>query len=526
MATTVQASRRRKIIAVACLTGVAGTIILFAAVLWAALRASSEKELAGLNSHAEQTLTRAQNILKEVQLTLGSLQSSTDKPCSSAHIFQMRDRTINTASIEEIGFFLNGYLKCSSWGKIRQTIHRAKVDFVTSDGLEITLRLTPSASLSGQMAAVGSGNYNALIAPARFVDLSVGDQTTVLFLTASNKIVARRDPVGQVSIGSQLVDIDALMKSGYLVGMSADADFKAVIIEPSHSLVLRLEKLLPTYLSVGSIIIFLFLASLYRLSVKRLSLKAELATAIINRNLFVEYQPILDLRSGECVGAEALVRWRKPDASVVRPDLFIPLAEETGLIIDITDQVIENIIEELGPILSSDKTMHIAVNVCSADLQSGRVVDFLQAKLLPTGISNNQIWLEATERGFLEVEAARSTIDRARELGHAVAIDDFGTGYSSLQYLQSLNLDAIKIDKSFVDTIGNTPETNSVILHIIKLVHALELDSVAEGVETTEQVDFLRKQGVAYAQGWLFSKPLSAGDFVEFHRCSKLKFKF
>lgn len=513
-------SRRRILIISACLTAIAGTVALLFFMAWITWRTATHKELLALNAYADQTVKRALHVFEEARLSLIDMQTSTEPPCSDAHIIRMRDQTINTTSIEEIGYFENGILKCTSWGKTNPTAQRVKADFVTADGLDVTLRLTPSASKAGQMTAIALGDYNALIVPARFIDVPVHGQIATILLNEHNQIIASRDPLNYYPDDKAGFDADRIKESGHLVGVSAVNGLKAIVLEPRSRLVIRVGTELPIFLLAGLVATLLFLAAVYRYFAKRLSPKAELATAIINRNLIVEYQPIIDLNTGACVGAEALVRWKKPDGTLVRPDLFIPMAEETGLIVQITDQVIDLVIAELGSILAEDQTMHIAVNISSSDIQSGRVLHYLRDKLHTAGIENNQIWLEATERGFLEIDSARATIDQARAIGHAVAIDDFGTGYSSLQYLQSLNLDAIKIDKSFVDTIGQAPAKNSVILHIIELIHALELISVAEGVETEEQAAFLREHGVAYAQGWLFAKPLPALAFIDFHKRS------
>jgi sensor c-di-GMP phosphodiesterase-like protein len=151
-----------------------------------------------------------------------------------------------------------------------------------------------------------------------------------------------------------------------------------------------------------------------------------------------------------------------------------------------------------------------------ADIKTGRVLDVLQAKLENTGIANRQIWLEATERGFMDMQAARATIDKARAQGFWVAIDDFGTGYSSLSYLQKLPLDALKIDKSFIDTIGTDSVSSNVTPHIIDMAKTLQLNIVAEGIETQEQADYLLAREVEYGQGWLYSKALPAADFMQF----------
>jgi sensor c-di-GMP phosphodiesterase-like protein len=139
---------------------------------------------------------------------------------------------------------------------------------------------------------------------------------------------------------------------------------------------------------------------------------------------------------------------------------------------------------DLGKLLLTDRLLHVSINPGTEDLKSGRILAVLQKAMAYTGILTRQIWLEMTERSFLEIEAARSTIVPRRELGYSIAIDDFATGYSSLQYLHGLPLDALKIDKSFIETIGRSTATSSLTPHIVDLAKALKLVIVAEGVET------------------------------------------
>lgn len=286
----------------------------------------------------------------------------------------------------------------------------------------------------------------------------------------------------------------------------------------------KLVRELTVLLPIGAFIALFIVGIVIWMSRKRLSPETELEIAVRNREFIVHYQPIIELKTNICVGAEALVRWRRPDGTLVRPDRFIPLAEETGLIEPITDQVVEAIIADLGPMLVRDRSSHIAINLCAEDVKSGRILDFIDLRLARAGIRKEQIWLEATERGFIDIDAARITLDRARKAGHSVAIDDFGTGYSSLQYLQGLPLDALKIDKSFVDTIGRNTATSTVTLHIIEMARELGLFSVAEGIEKEEQAAYLREHGVDFGQGWLFSRPLPAEEFIVFHRQNKSRY--
>ena len=188
--------------------------------------------------------------------------------------------------------------------------------------------------------------------------------------------------------------------------------------------------------------------------------------------MYLHYQPIIELDTGICVGAEALVRWQRPDGTQVRPDLFIPLAEEAGMIADVTDLVIENVVRDMRELLVADRSAHIAINLAAEDISSGRALKMISRHMAGSGILPQQIWMEATERGFLDLDRARTMLAAARRAGHSVAIDDFGVGFSSLQYLEQLPLDALKIDKSFIDAIGTESATSPVTPHIIDMARS------------------------------------------------------
>jgi len=270
------------------------------------------------------------------------------------------------------------------------------------------------------------------------------------------------------------------------------------------------------FVTAGLLLAGFFACFIIWLLRRRLSPRSELALAVSNREFIAHYQPIIALATGCCIGAEALVRWRRPDGALVRPDLFIPLAEDTGLVQPITDQVVEAVVADLGGLLRADRRLHIAINLGAADISSGRILPVLVRTLEGTGIEPQQIWLEATERGFVDIEGARRTLAELRRRGHMTAIDDFGTGYSGLKYLQRLPVDALKIDKSFIDAVDTEAPTSHVTEHIIQLARELKLRIVAEGVESETQAAYLRQRGVDFAQGWLFSRALPAEDFIAF----------
>ena len=238
----------------------------------------------------------------------------------------------------------------------------------------------------------------------------------------------------------------------------------------------------------------------------RMSVPSLIRRAAKRKEFFVEYQPIVDLATLRWVGAEALVRWRH-DGRVVRPDEFIPEAEASGVITLITACVADIVAKDLSTLLKIDSNFYVAINLSGPDLLTTNTVDLLKKVLTISHALPSNLHVEATERCFLQADHSRWMISLIRSMGMPVAIDDFGTGYSSLTCLQTLGLDALKIDKAFVETIGTDGATSQVVPHIIEMAHSLELTMIAEGIETRRRWSFcanavfaLRRAGCSESQ--------------------------
>lgn len=506
--------RSQIIILLTVLLIVVCTVLPLAGMLYFAWQRAVSDEQANLTMSAQTAIQRANIVLNEARVALHALEPLTVPACSEQHITQMRQLTVNTRSIEEIAYFDKDGRQCSSWGQSALHDSRPAVDFTTSDGLQISLRVLPTSSQGKPMVAIQYQDHHALTMPARFTDVIVDPGIQLAVATEDGHVLGQLNSPDPVLVKTLLASPGAHIDDDHLAAVVRQKGMIAIALEPRSYLFKRLHQEQLILLPVGLLIAILMIALLIWVVRRRLSPLGELTLAVRKREFVVHYQPILDLNTGHCVGAEALVRWQRPDGSMVRPDHFIPLAEESGLVLPITDQVIESVVRELGPMLVAHRGLHIAVNLSAADIKSGRALGIITKTLSGTGIASSQIWLEATERGFVDVKSARSTLDKARDTGHSVSIDDFGTGYSSLSHLQTLPLDALKIDKSFVDTIGTDSATSSVTPHIIGMAKTLGLKIVAEGVETAAQADYLRNHQVDYAQGWLFAKAMPANAFI------------
>jgi diguanylate cyclase (GGDEF)-like protein len=246
----------------------------------------------------------------------------------------------------------------------------------------------------------------------------------------------------------------------------------------------------------------------------RMSLKNALRGALGAGQLFVEYQPQVLLASGAVVGVEALVRWRHPERGIVPPGEFIPLAEETGLIVQIGDWVLRTAcVQQRAWVEAGLPSLKVAVNLSARQLKDPDLVERVLATVTDTGIDPRCLDLEITESVLIEQPAAhQDTLARLRAAGVQISIDDFGTGYSSLNYLSELPVDVLKIDGAFVRRLGQVsdPKRSSIIPElIIEMAHRLDLGVIAEVVETADQLHELRRMGCDVGQGYYFNRPLA-----------------
>jgi EAL domain-containing protein (putative c-di-GMP-specific phosphodiesterase class I) len=242
--------------------------------------------------------------------------------------------------------------------------------------------------------------------------------------------------------------------------------------------------------------------------VRRHDLKAELERAIERRELLVQYQPIIDLATGEPAAVEALVRWNHPDRGRIPPGEFIPLAEETGLIVPLGRYVLE---EACTRVTARHPELKVQVNLSAIELEHPELIHTVAGVIERTGIAPERLVLEVTETLLIK-DAVRGgdTLQQLRDLGVQLALDDFGTGYSSLSYLRSLPLDTLKIAREFIEGLAISEHDAAFVRLIVGLAKTIGLKVVAEGIETRAQLDRLREIGCDLGQGFYFAAPLDA----------------
>ncbi len=251
---------------------------------------------------------------------------------------------------------------------------------------------------------------------------------------------------------------------------------------------------------------------------RRLAIEKSIRKGLENDEFVVFYQPRVDIMAGQVTGMEALVRWARPDGTLVPPVEFIPVAEDTGLVVALGERVLRDACiqtrrwtEELGP-------LRIAVNISARQFQPD-LLDRVEAALAESGLPPSQLELEITETTMMrDLPTSVAILERLAAQGISIAIDDFGTGHSSLYYLKNFPIDTIKIDRSFVRDVPGDEGDATIVSTIVTMGRNLSLNVVAEGVETDDQLDFLRAHGCREVQGYYYSKPLPADGFADWMR--------
>ncbi len=262
-----------------------------------------------------------------------------------------------------------------------------------------------------------------------------------------------------------------------------------------------------------------FAPTLRKVASGRLALEEDLRAAVAGGALRLHFQPVVELVTGAWRGVEALLRWPHPTRGMVPPLEFIPIAEDTGLVVPLGEWVLDNALLHRASwvdALNAPSHFDIAVNVSVRQLVEPGFVDFVAASVARSGLPPSSITLEMTESVFMDDSHANiRALEALHDIGVRIALDDFGTGYSSLSYLRRLRIDVLKLDRSFVSGLVGSAQDRAVTRAVIDLAHHLDLELVAEGIETAEQLDVLRQLGCRLGQGYLLHRPLPAETITE-----------
>jgi sensor c-di-GMP phosphodiesterase-like protein len=442
--------------------------------------------------------------------------------CAPQHIQKMQEFNISGFFLQAVAHVKDNRIVCSSISEVFDGIDLGTPFRTEPDGTRLWANIKVADWQNHHLVVMERAGWAIVMVPSHAIEALGNSGVSVgIFGIQSHKLYTARGEIAsdwlQRYHGKQaLTFIDkerhmlVYMAPNQLnmTGVVAAMPLKDI----NDDLVSFIQILIPLAMVVGISLggIFIYMQR------TRYSTKSAILRALANNEFYLEYQPIMNLQNKLCVGAEALIRWKTPDNNFISPDTFIPAAEASGVICQITQRVFELVAKDMHTALNMHKNFHVGINISSHDIRSGELLPMIEHLKKSTGAQGRQIVIEVTERGFLDDDEALTTIKNIRACGVMVAIDDFGTGYSSLSYLTKFQLDYLKIDKAFVDSVGTDAVTSHVAFHIIEMAKTLQLDMVAEGVETEQQAQILRERGVKYVQGWLFSKSLKRKEFYSY----------
>jgi EAL domain-containing protein (putative c-di-GMP-specific phosphodiesterase class I) len=265
---------------------------------------------------------------------------------------------------------------------------------------------------------------------------------------------------------------------------------------------------------------------LHELAVNAIKIHHELKTALEKNELVLYYQPIISLQDMKITGFEALMRWKHPEKGLISPGVFIPVAEETGLIVELSRwalavscDAIKDIHKAADTKLTGKHPLFVSVNFSVKDFSTGNFFDQIKSTLRDKAVDPSYIHLEITESLLMEAPGpAKEALEKCRQFGTSVSIDDFGTGYSSLSYLHYFPIDTLKVDQSFIRSMSTDPSNKLLVKSIIGLAHSLNMKVIAEGIESEGEAVILKELGCEECQGYWFAKPMPLEDALKFVR--------
>ncbi|HEU4709094.1 MAG TPA: EAL domain-containing protein [Methylophilaceae bacterium] len=497
---------------------IAGPVVL---ALHQARSVSLQAEMDKVTSYALDVQNRADMTTDQTDAGIRSLaQSKATDPCSASQIKLMRQIDLSSSYIQAIGHVEGETMICSSiWGN-RESFNLGPVDFTSKRGIKFRTNVNFPFDPASKYAVIERDGYAAIIHKQLPIDATTQEKDVSLatMWLDYGQVYASKGTIkpewikalnGKKSI--QLVD------DGYVVAIVRSPKYRAASLAalPKTYINQRINELTLFLLPVGLVCGLLLAIAVFYLIRSQSSMQAFLKAGLSRNEFFMHYQPIVDLTTRKCVGAEALLRWERANGEPMRPEIFIPVAEESALIHSITERVAKLVGKDAQKVFAEHPDFHLAVNVSAADFYAEDILQILHSLKEATAAGAGNLMVEATERCLMDASAAKSVITQIRAAGVQIALDDFGTGYSSLSYLDAFQIDYIKIDKSFVDKIGIDAPTSYVVAHIIEMAKSMGMKMIAEGVETEEQATYLREHGVHYAQGWLFGMPMPFEEFLK-----------
>lgn len=476
------------------------TITLNATMTWFSLLHQTKNELKTLS---QETVYTVEGYLSEAQGFLDNTIQRAPQDCSLKSREVFIPELLSAVIVTDILYTLPDKTVCSlTYG---DTIHTALPEHPITDWNGIQIYRLAESEL-----AAGKGNI-LLGKNGVFVLLPYQQLTRFYFISGALqpqlRIMVNNEELAHTA--NNLSPDNLLL----VVNKSVDAGIQ---IEYAISYTLLYSYWLKTFwpsqwaINILSFLLFCLLLNIYVRH--QLAMKTAIRRVLKKKTFLLYYQPVVNISTGKIQSIEALIRWPTASGGIIPADTFIPIAEETGLICEITQYVLHQAIIDLSKLHQTHPELIIAVNISAVDLSSPTFVTRLRTLCTVYALSPRYLKLEITERNLVHDESAKHNMKCLTEEGFGLVLDDFGTGYSSLSYLNKLPVQTLKIDRSFIMGLGLNIATESVVPHIVSMAQQLNMAVIAEGVETEEQVNALLNLQVQYAQGWFYDKAMPLVD--------------
>lgn len=466
---------------------------------------------------ARSSLGLAEMRLEQVINTLVDLAAAGVDDCGQKSIAAMQKEVFHTANLKGVGILDDqGRILCTDMGMPLELPSFSREYALPGERLALSVarfRLRNERAVRLRLERPGGQSLSAIVsAEALLPDAVSGEESgsrRLRLLLESGEVIATR-PTGDGGAGLEEVHSLAVQwhSERYPIAIIAGRS-RSTLATEYHDVMLMAR--------LGAALFVAFALIFVLLSVRRTrdDPVSALKRAIACKEIVPFYQPTVDTRNGRVRGAEVLARWRRPDGTLVSPAHFIPLAEQSGLIYELTHALMKRARDEVAVAYSSRSRLQISFNLFAGHLTDARIVNDLKEIFGDSSLAFEQIVLEITERAPLpDLDEARGVIAKLQALGTKVAIDDVGTGHGGLSYLLKLGVDIIKIDKMFIDAISTERFSQTIIETLVELARTMGMEVIAEGVETFEQLEYLRHKGVNEAQGYVFAPPLPASSYL------------
>ena len=492
-------------------------LLMGALVLWVVSSQQKQTE-AGVSFTANWSLALTELVIDETVASLEELAARGVDSCQPSHLELLRQAVFASGSIRELAVIgPQGQTLCTEIGS----------SFVGRDVLASAATSNPDIMLDVVRIA---DTDERMLRVRRLMPRGVPGLAALL---RTDPLLPRVSPEGGLFSGyarMTLADGTLVGSSGIEITEGAGRDDRIIsrmrsgrygpvinVTTPDHGSIAKSGDLRRIGIAAGVLVVCAILIYLVVIPARESSnSNSELGRALLAGEFVPFYQPIVDITSGRLLGAEVLVRWRKPDGTIVLPNAFIPMVESSGLILALTRSLMRQACEEVGPTLESRPEMYLGFNVAPLHFKDAAILNDVGIIFEGSPIRLTQVVLEVTERYELEsLSATRRVIAALQALGCKVALDDVGAGHSGLSYILKLGVDIIKIDKLFVEAIETEPHTQAIVGTLVDLARNMRMKIVAEGVENFEQVISLREHGISAAQGFVFAQPLPGAAFVQ-----------